>query len=567
MKLPRALNTLRARIAAGQVALIVGLVLIAFIGVGALRTVGETVGRELDALTRLTEASSGLVVSLFDEIRAAEQYLSDRSAASQDAFGTAGMAADVFEQRLRNLPEVTGTDRILVVRMGVLQSAVEVWYSLAHAQLDLGRRPEAIAMADSARAPAAELIRMVRDFASAQRARAGTTARRLQETANERKLVVWTVLVASILAGVAIGAATLHTVEQPLRRIEAAAKRFAEGDLRPITLGTMPRELETLGDAMTRVSTKLRSLVADVVAESERIASTASDLSAISEQLAATAGEITTAMVEISGGAERQVTGLRQSGTAVEDLRGTAGRNETTAEQVAGLGGEIHRLAGRYQKDVAAAANALLELGNVVQTSARQVEELDRLSEAVYDFVELIKTISSQTNLLALNAAIEAARAGERGVGFAVVAEEVRQLADSSARAAEDVTRTLQGVRTQVAEVTGTMSSGRTKVRGVEAVAQGAAGALEDIVQAVGQIEAAAKGVAREARENLEAAERIRGELERASEAAQAHASSSEEVTAAAEEQGASTEEMAAQASRLSDAAERLRSLVQGFRI
>ncbi len=567
MKLPRALNTIRVRIAAGQAALIIGLMLIALIGVGALRTVSDTVNRELESLTRVTDASGGLVVSLFDEIRAAEQYMSDQSEASQAAFRAAGIASDTYEQRLRNFPELVGTDRLLVVRMGALQSEAEVWYSVAHAQLDLGRRGEAIVMADAARQPAAELIRMVRDFSSAQRARAGATARRLEQTANERKLVVWTVLVASILAGVAIGAATLHTVERPLRRIEAAAKRFAEGDLRPITLGTMPRELEALGDAMTRISTKLRALVSDVVAESESIASTSSDLSAISEQLAATAGEITTAMVEISGSAERQVTGLRQSGDTVDKLKSTAERNEATSERVVALGGDIHRLAGRNQKDVAAAASALLDLGEVVHTSAKQVEGLDKLSEAVYEFVELIKTISSQTNLLALNAAIEAARAGERGVGFAVVAEEVRQLADSSARAAEDVTRTLQGVRAQVSEVTNTMATGRSKVRGVEAVAQGAARALEDIVRAVGEIETAAKGVAKEARENLQAAEHIKGELERAREAAQSHASSSEGVTAAAEEQGASTEQMAAQASHLSEAAERLRSLVQGFRI
>ena len=66
------------------------------------------------------------------------------------------------------------------------------------------------------------------------------------------------------------------------------------------------------------------------------------------------------------------------------------------------------------------------------------LRNLDKLSEPIYDFIDLIKRISSQTNLLALNAAIEAARAGERGVGFSVVAEEVRQLAESSARAAED---------------------------------------------------------------------------------------------------------------------------------
>ena len=97
------------------------------------------------------------------------------------------------------------------------------------------------------------------------------------------------------------------------------------------------------------------------------------------------------------------------------------------------LGDRIQELAAQHRADVAAAGQTLLDVREVVRTSAQQVQELARLSEPITAFIDLIKQISSQTNLLALNAAIEAARAGEHGRGFAVVAEEVRRLADSSA--------------------------------------------------------------------------------------------------------------------------------------
>jgi methyl-accepting chemotaxis protein len=567
MNLRRRLNTVTVRIGVAQAILVSGLLVVAFIGVAALRTVSDSVAQELAALARMSDVSSGLVVALFDQIRAAEQYLTDASTDAKTTFQTSGETAYDFQRQLRALPDLTATDRLLVNRIAGLQGEVEVGYALAHAHLDLARREQALAAAAAARAPARELMRFVRDFAAVQRARTEATATALENTAEERRLAVWSVLAASIVVAVGVGVGTLRSVQQPLLRLEAAATRFGDGDLRPFDLGAVPGELDALSGAIGRIGARLRSLIADVVKEGERIAGTAGDLSAISEELAATSGQVSTAMVEVSGGAERQVAGLEDSAAAVERLRAAADENRRVGARVAELGADIRRLAERYRADVSGAAKALLELGEVVQTSAAQVEELDRLSEAVYDFVDLIKRISSQTNLLALNAAIEAARAGERGQGFAVVADEVRQLADSSARAAEEIGGTLASVRGKVSEVAATMAAGRTKVRGVEQVAHGAARALEMIVTAVRRIEEAAQGVARAAEDNLHAAERIRDAIATASETAQGYVSASQQVSAAAQEQGASTQEMAAQAAQLSEAAEHLRSLIRGFRV
>src|SRR5690606_35722272 len=128
----------------------------------------------------------------------------------------------------------------------------------------------------------------------------------------------------------------------------------------------------------------------------------------------------------------------------LEELRAASVTNAQAASRVVQLGDRIRAVAAEHRTDVEAAGRPLLDVREVVQTSAGQVQELARLSETITDFIDLIKQISSQTNLLALNAAIEAARAGEHGRGFAVVAEEVRRLADSSAHAAEDVTKTVE---------------------------------------------------------------------------------------------------------------------------
>jgi methyl-accepting chemotaxis protein len=385
--------------------------------------------------------------------------------------------------------------------------------------------------------------------------------------ASQRELLIWAVLALSVIVATGISLATLRSVQVPVERLGLAAQQYSEGDFRPIRLGEMPRELATLGEAMGQVGARLRGLVGEVVAESDRLSATAADLSAVSEELAAAAGEISTAMVEVSQGASKQVGALDAARGAVERVSASAEVNATLARRVAERGREIHQLAARYQPDVAAAASALLDLGQVVQRSAAQVDELERRSESINEFVDLIKQIASQTNLLALNAAIEAARAGERGLGFAVVAQEVKQLADSSGAAAEEVAGHLRVVRQQVAEVAATMTNGRAKVSGIEGVAQGAARALEAIAGAIADVQEAAAQLADRAAANVSAVEEIRAVLGEVAEAAHTHASASEQVTAAAQEQGAATEQMAAQAGELSQAAQRLRALVKGFRV
>ncbi len=561
-----ALNTLRTRIVMGEAALVVGLVVVAVIGIGALRTVRNTVTRELASLTAVSAANSRLVTTLFEQVRAAEQYLTDGSVEARNAFRSGGEAAHTYQRRLQALPELSESDRLVVTQVGVLQAEAEVLYSFAHAQQDLGRRGDAQSGARLARERATEMLRLVDLLSMSQSVGAEATANSLEQAATDREMLVWTVLAASVLIAVAIGVATLQTVERPLTRLAAAARRFGDGDLRPVALGRMPSELAELGEALDRLGGTLRTLVTEVVEESERIASAAEDLSAISEQLAATSGDVSTAMEEVSSGAQRQVVGLDESCAAAQTLHEATEDAGHVSSRVAELGADIHQLAETYGSDIDAAGNTLVELGNLVQRTARQVEELDELSEPIYEFIDLIKQISSQTNLLALNAAIEAARAGERGVGFSVVAEEVRQLADTSAQAAERVSGTITTIRDHVSAMAETMAAGRAQARGVGTVSQGAAEALRQIVTSVREVESESRRVAGQAAQNLTAVDNITRALKSASQAAQSHASSSEEVAAAAQEQGASTEEMAAQAAVLNRAAEHLRSLVKAFR-
>jgi len=561
------LDTIRWRIILGLSGLLAGLVIAALVGVTSLRTLRAALAAEITHLREASEVGNGLVTAVFDEIRAAEQYLSDRGQGAGDQFQAAVDSAFDYQKQLEGLAGMTEADRITVNRIKQLQSDIHVDYSLAHADLDLGRTQQAQTLAVGVRPQVTELTRLVRDLSARQSDKAGVVGQRLGALARQREIVLWLVLIATTLVGGFLGMFTLRWVEGPLVRLVTAAERFGSGDLRPVTTGRMPREFQVLADAMRVMGERLRGIVAEVVGSADKIAASASDLSAVSEELAASSSQVSSAMLEISTGAETQRSELNATQGALEQQRKATAEMADAASQVARLGEEIRSVADRHRSDIAAAGNTLLDVREVVRTTGTEVTQLAEQSAAIDDFVDLIKRISSQTNLLALNAAIEAARAGEHGRGFAVVAEEVRQLADESARAAEDVARTTRVIREQVEEVTATMAVGQAKVRGIESVAEGAARGLTEIVAAVEQVEQAASRVTTAAHENRGVTEQLGAQAQQVVSRAVSHASSAEQVTAATEQQGASTQEMAAAAGDLLQAAEKLRGLVRGFRI
>jgi methyl-accepting chemotaxis protein len=563
----RPLRSLQHRVWAGMLLLIVLVFGIALLGVTSIRALDRSVNQELSLLLGSTDLGNSLVASVASEIRSAEQYLvrpNERLRASTIEDGDSAYAT---QRRYRGLSSLTTADRYIVNKIAANQAQIEVAYGMAHALTDLGRTDEARRMADRARAPADTLLGDVRALGLAQTTRSMARAGDLRRQSDNRRSALWSLFGVSFMLGMVTAWWTVRSVDRPLNQLIGAAERFGGGDLRPIQLGGgMPTEIERLARAMDDMGGRLRGVVVSVVSEASQIGNSASDFSAMSEELAASSGEISTAMVKIAASAEQQVSGMEKADSLLGSLREIAEANALASARVAELGDRIQELAARHRSDVAAAGQSLLDVREVVRTSAEQVQELARLSEPITAFIDLIKQISSQTNLLALNAAIEAARAGEHGRGFAVVAEEVRRLADSSATAAEDVAKTVKHIRSQVQQVAGTMQVGSAKVHGIEGVALAAARALEEISRAVGEVHDAAEAVAREVAANQAIVEQLGHRTREVSQSAGEHASASEEVTAAAEEQTASTEEMAAAAGDLLQGATRLTSLMQEFK-
>jgi nitrate/nitrite-specific signal transduction histidine kinase len=258
---PGPFDTIRARILIGLALLLAGLVATAIAGAGTLRRMRYAIEEELAGLRTSTEEGSGLVTSVLEEIRAAEQYLASPGDEPRRAFQAAAEDAFQHERRLDALGGLTVEDRLTVNRVRQLHASIQTEYSLAHALRDLGREQEAVARAAAVRPQAAELTRLVRDLSRRQAQKAAQAGERLSADAAARERKLWIFVVALVLAGFFLSRYTLQSVQGPLSRLVTAAERFGAGDLRPVTTGEMPREFRVLADAMQRMGDRLRQIV------------------------------------------------------------------------------------------------------------------------------------------------------------------------------------------------------------------------------------------------------------------------------------------------------------------
>jgi methyl-accepting chemotaxis protein len=526
----------------------------------------DRVMERLDALQQRMDLAVSLEAAIVDEINAAQQYVLAPDSGLLAEFDSLAARAGRLHVQYQELGDFGESDLSTLTAIRSRLSELEREVGQARVEVASGNSGVAVARISALTPGLRELRALVRILRAAEGHNAVQTANDFRTAAASQKQMMLGVGAVSIIIALIFFWFALQAIQRPLQRLVDAANQLGTGDLRVSVDGRMPDELGVLAGAFTGMAERLRRIVGETVETANRITASASDLSSVSEEVAASSGEVSTAMIDITSGAEEQAHGLRSVDEALQHMQTRARDIDEAAAEVRDLGTQIGALAEAKRIDIRRAIGLLLEVREVVRSTGTEVNALQQASEKVTIFVEIIQGIARQTNLLALNAAIEAARAGEHGRGFAVVADEVRKLADGSARAADEVSATVHGIREQIRAVTNTIDAGYDKVAGVEEASKGADAAFEEIVTAVARVRDAAARVASAAEENRNATVTVDEHVRAVGATAESHAASAEQVSAAAQEQSAATEELSAASVELLNAAEKLKDLVSEFR-
>jgi methyl-accepting chemotaxis protein len=381
-----------------------------------------------------------------------------------------------------------------------------------------------------------------------------------------------------------------------MQEMAGAADQMADGNL---TVDVTPQsERDQLGNAFSRMIANLRGLISQVQEGSAQVAAASEQISGASEQAAQATQQVAGTVQQVAQGTAQQTQSTTQAGAQVDQMtsaidgiaKGSQEQSrgiERVSASAAQMSAAVEQVAANAQASATAseqaastaqsgahtvrqAVDAIGAIKNTVTDVGVKVNQMQEYSSQIGAIVETIDDIAEQTNLLALNAAIEAARAGEQGRGFAVVADEVRKLAERSGKATKEIAGLIGNVQTGTEQMVQAMTANLQQVEVGSGFAGEAGEALGEILKAanlvtsqVKEIAAAVENMSTATNELMSGIDSVSAVVEENTAATEELAASSNEVSAAMQSVAAVSEENAASVEEVSATAEEVSAQVE----
>lgn len=295
------------------------------------------------------------------------------------------------------------------------------------------------------------------------------------------KLSVTLALIIGLALVIALSVVLTRQIRDPLIMLARQAQRIASGDLGKGELQEWIRgnrfnrdELGQLGSAIDRMQEALASLVSEIAGSVSQLSSAVEEVSAISEQSAK--------------GMASQQSEVSQVATAMNEMQSTVNEVARNTTDAMGAAKQASRTSAQGNEVVRGAIGSIEQVSRQIEQAGAVVQQLETDSASISMVLDVIRGIAEQTNLLALNAAIEAARAGEQGRGFAVVADEVRSLAQRTQASTAEISKMIEVLQERTAEAGNAMQLSRQQMQESVELAREAGGSIDSINGAVTQI-------------------------------------------------------------------------------
>jgi methyl-accepting chemotaxis protein len=321
---------------------------------------------------------------------------------------------------------------------------------------------------------------------------------------------------------------TLDAIILPIQDGARALEIMSTGDFTVRVQADYKGQHRKIADSINRLGESVSKLLREVIDATQATSSAASQISSSSEELASGSQELSSQVHEIASAVEQMTSTIIQT---TKSTTRTA-ENSKNAVTIAQRGGEV----------IIQTVNGITKIAEVVNKASDIIQELGRNSQQIGDIVQVIDEIADQTNLLALNAAIEAARAGEQGRGFAVVADEVRKLAERTTKATKEIAQMIRKIQNDTKNAVESVTEGAQVVEEGKKLASKAGESLKEIISSANEVVDLANQVASASEEQSATAEQISKNIESISQVTNESASGVQQIARAADDLNRLTE-------------------------
>lgn len=388
-----------------------------------------------------------------------------------------------------------------------------------------------------------------------------------QEVTSSMKQVIFIVLlVVAIVSAIAYYVG--RKITKPIVEVAAVAERVSNGDLTVERLQIRSKdEVGQLARSVNAMVDRLAAFISQVNFTAVEVAASAEELSANADQTSKATQQIALTIEQMADGTEKQLHDVEVSVNSIKEVAGGLQQVAVNAQYVTNSVIEASKTAGEGNQAIQSVITQMNSINQKVNEIAVIVSSLGARSAEIENIVKVISEMAVQTNLLSLNAAIEAARAGEHGRGFAIVAGEVRKLAEQSAQSAGRISQLISTIQNETQLAVESMEQGTNEVAlGIEVVNE-AGKSFELIQQSINQVVVQIQEVTEYSQQMQNDTGQAVELVSQISEVAKLSADGTQNVSAATQEQLASVEEVTSSAESLANMAEDLQNIVKEFKV
>lgn len=387
--------------------------------------------------------------------------------------------------------------------------------------------------------------------------------------ADLKSAIIWiiSIIVVVLIVAIIFGLLVANYVRKPLAQIKEYLKRAEDGDF---TIDFEIKRNDEIGQIehsfLNMIQTQ-KSVIADIIHSSDELIKSSGTMMKMSRDSVLAIKDISQSIESISASTENNSASLQEANAGIEEMSSNSQIVASTIHKVKQNSENSVQIANSGHTSVDVATNSIVKIKSSAEEVSAVVGELYSASQEIDAIVNAITSIASQTNLLALNAAIEAARAGEAGKGFAVVADEVRKLAEESNNAASSIGKLIEHIQVKInTAVTTTEKEIGFVDEGIQNNSL-VKSALEDIIKSIQLVDKHIEEVTAAAEEQSASASEISQVVNSISYAIEETVKSTESMTSAARNQSDTISTLEESAKTLEGLAEKLAAQTKKFKI